>query len=107
VSEPATTVESSREPAIDESRRELERRLRSQRSLAWLLSVSTLVITIAFFVMMTSAASLLSRVALGRSITLATVLAAAVIVFYLCAITLFARHADRTDAQMRLVRGQQ
>lgn len=98
---------SSREPSLDRSGQPLAQALRAQRSLAWVLSISTLVITLAFFVLMTSAATLLSRIVLGRSITLATLLAMAVIVFYLCAITVFARYADHTDAQRRLVRGQQ
>lgn len=88
-----------------ESSERLERALRAQRALAWVLSISTLVITVTFFVMMTQAASLLSRVVLGHSITLATVLAAAVILFYLGAITVFARQSDRVDAEFLQARG--
>lgn len=80
---------------------------RAQRSLAWLLSVSTLVITVGFFVMMTIAAPLLSRVVYGQSVTLANVLATAVILFYLVAITIFARQSDRWDVRLRELRGQQ
>lgn len=79
----------------------LERLLRRQRILAWLLSAVTLTLTVAFFAMMTLAAPLLSRVAFGRSITLANVAAVTIILVFLASIAIFARQASRLDEQLR------
>lgn len=79
----------------------LERLLRRQRTLAWLLSALTLTLTVGFFAMMTLAAPLLSRVVFGRSITLANAAAAAIILVFLASITLFAWQASRIDARLR------
>jgi uncharacterized membrane protein (DUF485 family) len=84
----------------------LERLLRRQRILAWLLSTLTLAMTVVFFAMMTLAAPLLSRVAFGRSITLANVAAAAIILVFLASIALFAWQASRIDEQLRDARKQ-
>jgi uncharacterized membrane protein (DUF485 family) len=84
----------------------LERLLRRQRILAWLLSTLTLAMTVVFFAMMTLAAPLLSRVAFGRSITLANVAAAAIILVFLASIALFAWQASRIDEQLRHARKQ-
>jgi hypothetical protein len=62
--------------------------------------------TVVFFAMMTLAAPLLSRVAFGRSITLANVAAAAIILVFLASIALFARQASRIDEQLRDARKQ-
>jgi uncharacterized membrane protein (DUF485 family) len=84
----------------------LERLLRRQRILAWLLSTLTLAMTVVFFAMMTLAAPLLSRVAFGSSITLANVAAAAIILVFLASIALFAWQASRIDEQLRDARKQ-
>jgi uncharacterized membrane protein (DUF485 family) len=84
----------------------LERLLRRQRILAWLLSTLTLAMTVVFFAMMTLAAPLLSRVAFGRSITLANVAAAAIILVFLASIALFGWQASRIDEQLRDARKQ-
>jgi uncharacterized membrane protein (DUF485 family) len=79
----------------------LERLLRRQRILAWLLSALTLAMTVTFFAMMTLSAPLLSRVAFGRSITVANAAAVAIILVFLASIALFARQASRIDAELR------
>jgi uncharacterized membrane protein (DUF485 family) len=78
----------------------LERLLRRQRILAWVLSALTLTLTVVFFAMMTLAAPLLSRVAFGRSITIANAAALAIIVVFLASITLFGWQAGRIDQQL-------
>lgn len=83
----------------------LELLLRQQRVLAWLFSIVTLALTVTFFAMMTLAAPLLSRVVFGRSVTLATVAAVGIIVWYLISIALFGLHCDRVD-QARQTRGE-
>jgi len=96
------------EPRIEGSAAEvddrLEELLRRQRVLAWLLAAGTLSVTVAFFAMMTVAAPLLSRVVFGRSVTLATVAAAVIILLYLVSIAFFGRQADRIDEQLRDLR---
>jgi len=78
----------------------LEQLLRQQRILAWLLSSLTLTMTVIFFAMMTLSAPLLSRVVFGRSITLANVAAAAIILMFLASIVLFGWQASRIDEQL-------
>jgi uncharacterized membrane protein (DUF485 family) len=78
----------------------LDRLLRRQRVLAWALSILTLTLTVVFFAMMTLAAPLLSRVAFGRSITLANAAALAIIVVFLASIALFGWQAGRIDRQL-------
>ena len=78
----------------------LERLLRRQRVLAWLLSALTLTLTVAFFAMMTLAAPLLSRVAFGRSVTIANAAALVIILVFLASIALFGWQASRIDQQL-------
>ena len=78
----------------------LEQLLRRQRILAWLLSTLTLTMTVGFFAMMTLAAPLLSRVAFGRSVTIANVAALAIILVFLASIALFGWQASRIDQQL-------
>jgi uncharacterized membrane protein (DUF485 family) len=78
----------------------LERLLHRQRMLAWVLSTLTLTLTVAFFAMMTLAAPLLSRVAFGRSVTIANAAALAIIVVFLASIALFGWQAGRIDQQL-------
>ena len=75
----------------------LEGLLRQQRVLAWLLSILTVLVTVGFFCMMTLAAPLLSRIAFGRSVTIANVAAVSIILLFLAAIALFSWRADRID----------
>src|SRR5882724_4061916 len=84
----------------------LERLLRRQRILAWLLSTLTLTMTVGFFAMMTLAAPLLSRVAFGRSVTIANVAALAIILVLLASIALFGWQAGRIDQQLNDARNQ-
>ena len=72
--------------------------LRWRRVLAWTLSLLTLALTVGFFALMTLAAPLLSRIVLGHYITLANVLAVALIVLFLATIAVFGRYAARADA---------
>ena len=76
----------------------LERLLRQQRALAWLLSIATLALTVTFFALMTLAAPLLKQVVIGRSITLANVAAVSIIGLFLLSIAVFGEHANRVDA---------
>jgi uncharacterized membrane protein (DUF485 family) len=78
----------------------LDRLLRRQRVLAWLLSTLTLTMTVGFFAMMTLAAPLLSRVAFGRSVTIANAAALAIIVVFLASIALFGWQAGKIDQQL-------
>jgi uncharacterized membrane protein (DUF485 family) len=78
----------------------LERLLRRQRALAWVLSTLTLTLTVVFFAMMTLAAPLLSRVAFGRSVTIANAAALAIILVFLASIALFGWQAGRIDQQL-------
>ena len=78
----------------------LELLLRRQRVLAWVLSTLTLTMTVVFFAMMTLAAPLLSRVAFGRSITIANAAALAIILVFLASIGLFGWQAGRIDQQL-------
>jgi uncharacterized membrane protein (DUF485 family) len=75
----------------------LERLLRRQRALAWLLSIGTFTLTVTFFGAMTLAAPLLNQVVIGRSITLANVAAVSVIALFLVSIAVFGRYADQLD----------
>jgi uncharacterized membrane protein (DUF485 family) len=84
----------------------LERLLRRQRVLAWVLSTLTLTLTVVFFAMMTLAAPLLARVAFGRSITIANVAALAIIVVFLASIALFGWQAGKIDQQLSDARKQ-
>lgn len=84
----------------------LARLLRRQRILAWVLSTLTLTLTVVFFAMMTLAAPLLSRVAFGRSITIANTAALAIIVVFLASIALFGWQAGRIDQQLSDARKQ-
>ena len=78
-----------------------------QRLLAWLLAAVTFIVTVSFFALMGSDAPLLSRVAFGRSITVANTLAASIVVLLLASIAIFARLANRIDALAELQRGPQ
>ena len=82
----------------DERDRALHQALLLRRVLAWTLSLLTLALTVGFFALMTLAAPLLSRVALGHYITLANVLAVALIVLFLASIAVFGRYAAQADA---------
>jgi uncharacterized membrane protein (DUF485 family) len=84
----------------------LERLLRRQRVLAWLLSTLTLTMTVAFFALMTLAAPLLSRVAFGRSVTIANAAALAIILVFLASIALFGWQAGQIDQQLSDARKQ-
>jgi len=76
----------------------LERLLRQQRALAWLLSIATLALTVTFFASMTLAAPLMKQVVIGRSITVANVAAVSIIGLFLLSIAVFGEHANRVDA---------
>ena len=78
----------------------LERLLRQQRRLAWVLSTLTLTLTVVFFAMMTLAAPLLSRVAFGHSVTIANAAALGIILVFLASIALFGWRAGRIDQQL-------
>ena len=78
----------------------LTRLLRRQQVLAWVLSTVTLTLTVVFFAMMTLAAPLLSRVAFGRSITIANAAALVIILVFLGSIGLFGWQAGRIDQQL-------
>lgn len=78
----------------------LERLLRRQRVLAWVLSILTLTLTVTFFAMMTLAAPLLSRVAFGHSVTIANAAALTIILVFLASIGLFGWQAGRIDQQL-------
>jgi uncharacterized membrane protein (DUF485 family) len=84
----------------------LELLLRRQRVLGWLLSALTLTMTVVFFAMMTLAAPLLSRVAFGRSVTIANVAALTIILVFLASIALFGWQASRIDQQLSDARTQ-
>jgi uncharacterized membrane protein (DUF485 family) len=84
----------------------LERLLRRQRVLAWVLSTLTLTLTVTFFAMMTLAAPLLSRVAFGHSVTIANAAALAIILVFLACIGLFGWRAGRIDQQLSDARKQ-
>jgi uncharacterized membrane protein (DUF485 family) len=84
----------------------LERLLRQQRLLAWVLSTLTLTLTVVFFAMMTLAAPLLSRVAFGHSVTLANAAALAIMLVFLASIGLFGWQAGRIDQQLSDARKQ-
>ena len=84
----------------------LDRLLRRQRVLAWVLSTLTLIMTVVFFAMMTLAAPLLSRVAIGRSVTIANVAALTIILVFLASIALFGWQASRIDQQLSDARKQ-
>jgi uncharacterized membrane protein (DUF485 family) len=96
---PSEIIDPRVEGSVGASEERLEQLLRRQRVLSWILSISTLAITVAFFAAMTLTGPLLSRVVFGRSITLATVAAALIILLYLAAIAFFGRQADRIDEQ--------
>jgi uncharacterized membrane protein (DUF485 family) len=80
----------------------LDRLRRQQRVLAWRLSILTFGMTIGFFALMGFDAAALSRIALGRSVTVANMLAAAIILVFLLSIGLFGRRASRIDELMNI-----
>ena len=84
----------------------LDRLLRRQRILAWVLSTLTLTLNISFFAMMTLAAPLLSHVAFGHSVTIANAAALAIILVFLASIALFGWQAGRIDQQLSDARKQ-
>ena len=84
----------------------LERLLRQQRALAWVLATLTLTLTVSFFAMMSLAAPLLSRVVFGHSITIANAAALAIIVVFLASIGLFGWQAGRIDRHLSEARKQ-
>jgi uncharacterized membrane protein (DUF485 family) len=83
-----------------ESELRLERLLRQQRVVAWLLSILILLLTVSFFALMQLDAPFLSRVAFGRSITVANVAALALIAVFLLSIAFFGRRASRIDEEL-------
>jgi uncharacterized membrane protein (DUF485 family) len=96
----SATTDAGIERPLAETQVSLERLLRRQRLLAWLLSTLTLTITVSFFAMMTMAAPLMSRVAFGRSVTLANVVGVIIILVFLASIALFGHHANRIDERL-------
>jgi len=87
--------------AVAQSEARLTQLLRQQRILAWLLSVFTFAMTTGFFALMGFGAPILSRVAFGRSITNANVVAVTIILLILVSIAIFERRAVRIDALLR------
>jgi uncharacterized membrane protein (DUF485 family) len=83
--------------AVTGSEDPLERLLRQQRVLAWVLSLFTLSITVVFFAAMTLAAPLLSRVAFGTSVTVANIAAVTIILLFLASIAVFGWRARSID----------
>jgi uncharacterized membrane protein (DUF485 family) len=79
----------------------LERLLRRQRTLAWVLSIGTFALTVTFFGAMTLAAPLLKQVVIGRSITLANVAGVSMIALFLISIAVFGWHASQVDDELR------
>jgi uncharacterized membrane protein (DUF485 family) len=75
----------------------LKNLLHRQQILAWCLSSLTLVTTVGFFGLMSVNAPFLARRLPGHSLSLANILAAAIIVLFLGAIVLFGRQANRID----------
>jgi uncharacterized membrane protein (DUF485 family) len=75
----------------------LERLLRRQRILAWLLSIYTFAMTVGFFALMGFDAPILSHIAFGRSITVANAMAACMIVSFVGSIAWFGWRAARID----------
>ena len=82
----------------------LEPLLRRQRTLAWLLSILTLTVTVGFFALMNLASAVMSRVVFGRWITVANVAAASIILLFLASIAWFGRQATEIDARLRSTR---
>ena len=92
------------EMPFSETGASLEPLLRRQGTLAWLLSILTLTITVSFFALMNLASAFMSRVIFGHWITVANVAAASIILFFLASIALFARQAAEIDARLRNTR---
>ena len=76
---------------------ELERLLRRQRTLGWGLSIAIFVITVSFFGLMGTGASVMQRVVWGHSTTLANVAAVAFIMLLFLSIVVYGRLSDRID----------
>jgi|SRR5580658_8388231 uncharacterized membrane protein (DUF485 family) len=84
--------------APTQSEARLRQLLRQQRILAWILSIFTFAMTTGFFALMGFGAPILSRVAFGRSITNANVVAVTIILLILASIAFFEHRAVRIDA---------
>jgi uncharacterized membrane protein (DUF485 family) len=97
----SANVRRGTEVADEEADQRLERVLKHQRILAWALSGLTFAMTVGFFALMGTDAPLLSRIAVGRSISIANVLAAALILIFLASIALFGWRAARIDEHLR------
>lgn len=78
----------------------LERLLWRQRVLAWSLSLLMLTTTAGFFALMSLDAPILSRIAFSRAVTVANVVAVALILVSLLCIAIFGWQARRIDAQL-------
>jgi uncharacterized membrane protein (DUF485 family) len=74
--------------------------LRRQRVLAWALSLVTLGLNVGFFALMGFDAPVLSRIAFGRAVSVANVLALAIVMVFLASIWLFGHQAARIDQLM-------
>jgi uncharacterized membrane protein (DUF485 family) len=76
--------------------RRLQSLLRQQQVLAWGLSALTLSATVSFFVALSVNAPFLSR-KVGTHTSAATIVAVAILAFFVVSILLFARLASRVD----------
>jgi uncharacterized membrane protein (DUF485 family) len=68
--------------------------------LAWSLSLLMLTTTVGFFALMSLDAPILSHIAFGRAVTVANVVAVALILTALLCIAIFDWQARRIDAQL-------
>jgi uncharacterized membrane protein (DUF485 family) len=75
----------------------MEGLLRRHRILAWLLAGLIFAMTVGFFALMGFDAPMLSRIAVGRSISFANIVAVGMILMFLLTIVIFGRSAARID----------
>lgn len=87
---------------MDDAQKEvqLERLLHRHRILAWSLAAVVFAMTLGFFALMGFDSPIVSRIAIGRSITLANVIAVGMILVFLLSIGIFGRSAARIDAKV-------
>jgi len=84
----------------DDSRSPARRQIvRTRLTVASTFALITLAVNLAFFTVMSSGAPVMSRVVLGRSITLANILGIGIILFYLATVLVFERFTRRTETR--------
>jgi uncharacterized membrane protein (DUF485 family) len=79
----------------------LDLRLRRQRVLAWSMTAGTVLITATFFALLSRNNPLLRHIVYGHTVTVADLVAVAIILVMLVSVAVFGWYAQRIDADLQ------